>query len=265
MKRAQTIEINELEAGALNAFLAIEALLRPSRMPLSHFRHRLMFVSYEGDGSELCHEMPPCEKLAAVAARSAVDWFVARKEVLHASGTVDGEPFQQIGWEADGPPLMRADLAAAGVEATFAKLVHQEGQVAHDLQMGPLIRRREHKVLYAAPVRIRSFPCRGVYQLGLLPDLFGQNDLERVEGSEASGAPSQLCWRSHDRALDELARYGANLSATSTNIPTPEGTNQLRGWLIGAAGQRRAKPHSSNSHKLMNWQRDNHPRSSSCG
>ncbi|MBB4188773.1 hypothetical protein GGE07_005452 [Sinorhizobium terangae] len=262
MKRAQTIEINELEAGALNAFPAIEPLLRPSRTPLSHFRHRLMFVSYEGDGSELCNEMPLCEKLAAVAPRLAVDWFVARKEVPHASGTVDGEPFQQIGWEADGPPLMRGDLAAAGVE-TLATLIHQEGQVACDLpgrstdpqaRTQRTLRRTGADWIVSLPRSISVTPfARAV----------GQNELERVEGSEASSAPSQLCW-----ALIIVPRRAGEVrckSFSDIDRLTPEGANPLRAWLIGAAGQRPHEPHPSNNHKLMNWQRDNHPRSSSCG
>lgn len=200
MKRAQTIQIDELEAGPLNASPAIEALLCPLRASLSYFRPRLLFVSYEGDGSELCKEMGLREKLYGVALQSAVDGLAARKEVLNAPGTVDGEPFQQIGSEEDdSPPLMRGDLAAAGVEATLAKWLTMKRRFRVTLRLGPLIRRREHNVLYATPVRIGSLPCRALHQLRPLPEPLARMCSSGLKLAKGPGGPSQRCLRSRAR------------------------------------------------------------------
>ncbi|MER8912064.1 condensation domain-containing protein [Mesorhizobium sp. M0854] len=114
----------------------IEALPRPSRVPLSFPQQRLWFLSRLAGGSGACHIQMGLRlrgELDEAALQSALDGLVARHEVLRTTfGVEDGEPFQQIGPADVGLPLKRDDLTAvADVEATLADLMRRwlAGQV----------------------------------------------------------------------------------------------------------------------------------------
>ncbi|UVK35765.1 hypothetical protein LHFGNBLO_005961 (plasmid) [Mesorhizobium sp. AR10] len=131
----------------MSAIPPIEALPRPSRVPLSFSQQRLWFPSRLAGGREACHIQMGLRlrgELDEAALQSALDGLVVRHEVLRTSfGVEDGEPFQRIGPADVGLPLKRDDLtAAADVGATVVDLMRHGAQAAFDLEAGPLIRGR---------------------------------------------------------------------------------------------------------------------------
>ncbi|WP_171903251.1 condensation domain-containing protein [Mesorhizobium sp. SEMIA 3007] len=146
MKLGRTIQINATDA-PLSAVPPIEALPRPTRVPLSLPQQRLWFLSRRKGGSQADHiyvGLRLRNELDEAALQSALNGLVARHEVLRTTfGVEDGEPFQRIGPADIGLPLKRDDLtAAADVEAALAELMPFEGQAVFDLEAGPLIRTR---------------------------------------------------------------------------------------------------------------------------
>lgn len=146
MKLTRTIQINATDA-ALGAVPPIEALPRPSQVPLSLPQQRLWFLSHRKGGSKadlIYVGLRLRGELDEAALQSALDGLVARHEVLRTTfGVEDGEPFQRFGPADIGLPLKRDDLTvAAAVEATLAELMRFEGQAVFDLEAGPLIRTR---------------------------------------------------------------------------------------------------------------------------
>ncbi|TIS39158.1 condensation domain-containing protein [Mesorhizobium sp.] len=147
MKLAQTTQINEIDAALLSAAPAVEALPRPSRVPLSFRQHRLWILSHLSGGSVARHIQMVLRlrgELDEAALQSALDGLVARHEVLRTTfGVQDGEPFQRIGPADVGLPLKRNDLtAAADAEPALSELIRHQAQETFDLQVGPLIRGR---------------------------------------------------------------------------------------------------------------------------
>ncbi|MER9019520.1 condensation domain-containing protein [Mesorhizobium sp. M0898] len=147
MKLARTIPLNAADAAVSSAVLLIEALPRPSRVPLSLPQQRLWFLSHLKGGSmaDLIYVgLRLRGELDEAALQSALDGLVARHEVLRTTfGVDDGEPFQRIGPADVGLPLKRDDLtAAADAEAILAELMRYEEQAGFDLEAGPLIRAR---------------------------------------------------------------------------------------------------------------------------
>ncbi|TIP51013.1 MAG: hypothetical protein E5X77_03725 [Mesorhizobium sp.] len=146
MKLTRTIQINATDA-PLSAVPPIEALPRPTRVPLSLPQQRLWFLSRRKGGSKadlIYVGLRLRNELDEPALQSALNGLVARHEVLRTTfGVEDGEPFQRIGQADIGLPLERDDLtAAADVEAALAELMPFEGQAVFDLEAGPLIRTR---------------------------------------------------------------------------------------------------------------------------
>ncbi|MER9197180.1 condensation domain-containing protein [Mesorhizobium australicum] len=144
MKLARTINATD---AALSAVPPIEALPRPSRVPLSLPQQRLWFLSQRKGGSKadlIYVGLRLRGELDEAALQSALNGLMARHEVLRTTfGVEDGEPFQRIGPAGIGLPLKRHDLtAAADVEAALAELMSLEGQAVFDLEAGPLIRTR---------------------------------------------------------------------------------------------------------------------------
>lgn len=151
MKLARTIQINAKDAALLGAVPPIEAVPRPSRVPLSFPQRRLWFISRLAGGSEAGHIQIGLRlrgELDEAAMQSALDGLVARHEVLRTTfGVEDGEPFQRIGPADAGLPLKRDNVtAAADVETALSELMRHEGQAAFDLEAGPLIRTRLARV-----------------------------------------------------------------------------------------------------------------------
>ncbi|MES0151784.1 condensation domain-containing protein [Mesorhizobium sp. M0012] len=146
MKPARTIQINAIDAAPLSAVPPIEALPRPSRVPLSFPQQRLWFLSRLAGGREPCHIQLGLRlrgELDEAALQSALDGLVARHEVLRTIfGIEDGEPFQQIGPADVGLPVKRDDLTAADVEATLADLMRHEAHATFDLEVESPIRAR---------------------------------------------------------------------------------------------------------------------------
>ncbi|RVC90727.1 hypothetical protein EN739_32505, partial [Mesorhizobium sp. M2A.F.Ca.ET.017.03.2.1] len=146
MRLTRTIQINATDA-ALGAVPPIEALPRPSRVPLSLPQQRLWFLSQRKAGSKgdlIYVGLRLRGELDEAALQSALDGLVARHEVLRTTfGVEDGEPFQRFGPADIGLPLKRDDLTTvADVEATLAELMRFEGQAVFDLEAGPPIRTR---------------------------------------------------------------------------------------------------------------------------
>ncbi|PBB51821.1 MULTISPECIES: condensation domain-containing protein [Mesorhizobium] len=142
MKPARTIQINAMDVSAV---APIEALPRPSRVPLSFPQLRLWLLPRLSGGREACHIQMWLRlrgELDESARQSALNGLVARHEVLRATfGMEDGEPYQRIGLADVGLPPKQDDLTvAADVEATLADLMCHEAQAAFDLEAGPLIR-----------------------------------------------------------------------------------------------------------------------------
>ncbi|MER9896441.1 condensation domain-containing protein, partial [Mesorhizobium sp. M0119] len=147
MKLARTIQIDGIDAALPSAVPPIEALPRPSRVPVSLPQQRLWFLSRLAGGSEAVHiqmGLRLCGDLNEAALQPALDGLVARHKVLRTTfGAEDGEPFQRLGPANVGVPLKRDDpTAAADVEATLAELMRHEAQVTFDVEAGPLIRGR---------------------------------------------------------------------------------------------------------------------------
>lgn len=146
MELTQTIQINPTDA-PLSAVPPIEALPRPSRVPLSLPQQRLWFRSRRNGGSKadlIYVGLRLRGELDEASLQSALDGLVARHEVLRTTfGVEDGEPFQRIGPADIGLSLERDDLTvAADVDATLAELMRSEGQAVFDLEAGPPIRAR---------------------------------------------------------------------------------------------------------------------------
>ncbi|MER9965097.1 condensation domain-containing protein [Mesorhizobium sp. M0045] len=101
MKLARTIQINAMDVAPLSAVPPIEALPRPSRVPLSFPQQRLWFLSRLAGGSEAWHIQMRLRlrgELDEAALQSALDGLVARHEVLRTSfGVEDGEPADRAG------------------------------------------------------------------------------------------------------------------------------------------------------------------------
>ncbi|MGX9181935.1 condensation domain-containing protein [Mesorhizobium sp. BHbdii] len=147
MKVARTIQVNAIDSAPLSAVSPIEALPRPSRVPLSFPQPRFWFLSRLADGRRACHNQMGLRlrhELDEAALQSALNRLVARHEVLRTTfGMEDGEPFQRIGPANVSLPLKRDDLtAAADVETTLGDLMRLEAQAAFDLEAQPLIRGR---------------------------------------------------------------------------------------------------------------------------
>ncbi|WP_353642617.1 condensation domain-containing protein [Mesorhizobium sp. WSM2239] len=147
MNPARTIQANAKAGASLNAVPPIEALPRPSRVPLSFPQQRVWILSRLAGGRETCHIQMGLRlrgELDEAALQSALDGLVARHEALRTTfGMKDGEPFQRIGPARVGRPLKRDDLTAAtDVEATLSDLMRHEAQAVFDLEIGPLIRER---------------------------------------------------------------------------------------------------------------------------
>lgn len=143
MKLPRTIQIIAVDA-ALNAVPQIEALPRPSQVPLSFSQQRLWYLSRLAGGSEPCHIQMGLRfrgELDEAALQSALDGLVARHEALRTTFRMEnGEPFQYIRPVNVGLPLKRDDLtAAADAKAALSKLILHEAQAAFDLEAGPLI------------------------------------------------------------------------------------------------------------------------------
>ncbi|WP_245478493.1 condensation domain-containing protein, partial [Mesorhizobium sp. M4B.F.Ca.ET.049.02.1.2] len=146
MSLTRTNQINATDA-ALGAVPPIEALPRPSRVPLSLPQQRLWYLSQRPGSSKadlIYVGLRLRGELDEAALQSALNGLVARHEVLRTTfGVEDGEPFQRFGPVDIGLPLKRDDLAAvADVEAILAELMRFEGQAVFDLEAGPLIRTR---------------------------------------------------------------------------------------------------------------------------
>ncbi|WP_292506055.1 condensation domain-containing protein [Mesorhizobium sp.] len=140
------IKINEKDAAPLSAAPPVEALPRPSRVPLSFRQQRLWILSHLADGSEPRHIQMGLRlrgDLDEAALQSALDGLVARHEVLRTTfGVQDGEPFQRIGPAKVGLPLKRNDLTAADAEPALSELIRHEAKAAFNLEVGPVIRGR---------------------------------------------------------------------------------------------------------------------------
>ncbi|MER9052327.1 condensation domain-containing protein [Mesorhizobium sp. M0923] len=125
----------------------IEALPRPSRVPLSLSQQGLWLRSRLSGSSDACHIQKGfrlCGGMYKAALYSALNRLVARHELLRTTFEVeDGEPFQRIGPAHVGLALKRDDLTTAADEETaLADLILHEAQAALNLEGGPLIRGR---------------------------------------------------------------------------------------------------------------------------
>ncbi|MER8556963.1 condensation domain-containing protein [Mesorhizobium sp. M1217] len=145
MKLAGMIELHAINTVLLSAVPPIEALPRPSRVPLSFPQQRAWFLSRLEGGRQAWHIQMGLRlrgELDEAALQSALNGLVTRHEVLRTTiGVEAGEPFQRIRPADVGLPLKRDDLtAAADVEGTLAELMRHDAHAAFDLEAGPLIR-----------------------------------------------------------------------------------------------------------------------------
>ncbi|MER9191577.1 condensation domain-containing protein [Mesorhizobium australicum] len=118
----------------------IEALPRPSRVPLSFAQQRLWLLSRLEGSRDFWYIQMGLRlrgELNEAALHSALNGLVARHDVLRTTfGVEDGEPFQRIGPAHVCLPLKRDNLtAAADVETTLADLTRHEAQAAFNLEV----------------------------------------------------------------------------------------------------------------------------------
>ncbi|MBA1143802.1 condensation domain-containing protein [Mesorhizobium neociceri] len=126
MKLPRTMLINAIGA-ALNAVPRIEALPRPSRVPLSFAQQRLWLLSRLAGGSEACHIQAGLRlrgQLDEVTLQSVLEGLVARHEVLRTTFRMEGgELFQQIGLVVGTASANRARSEIEGVIGLFANML----------------------------------------------------------------------------------------------------------------------------------------------